>query len=278
MSSSSSHDERPARMQTEKKPKTNGVAREIAPCRAARIASALAVLMVKQHPPRSPGRDRRGASRRIGTGDRTRSRASDQAWHHRRVHHLAGRHAFPGGGRSRTRTVDVRLAGAGRVRSAPRIDNRITTEESIHGRVTRQEAQDLALILRAGALPVPLTYLEERTIGPSLGADSIGRGVTASIVGLLLVIGFMLAYYKLSGINAAVALIFNLVVLLGLMAYIGAVMTLPGQSAASRSRCRLGWCRTCSRPRSCRRHCLKWLLPGSSGRRCRFDATLRCAR
>jgi preprotein translocase subunit SecD len=116
----------------------------------------------------------------------------------------------------------------GRVRSAPRIDTRITTDGSIHGNFTQQEAQDLALILRAGALPAPLTFLEERTIGPSLGADSIRRGVIASMMGLMLVISFILAYYKLSGINAALALIFNLVILLGLMAYIGAVMTLPG--------------------------------------------------
>jgi preprotein translocase subunit SecD len=116
----------------------------------------------------------------------------------------------------------------GRVRSAPRIDARITTDGSIHGNFTPQEAQDLALILRTGALPTPLTYLEERTIGPSLGADSIRSGVSASVVGLLLITSFMLVYYKLSGVNAVVALIFNLVILLGLMAYVGAVMTLPG--------------------------------------------------
>jgi preprotein translocase subunit SecD len=75
---------------------------------------------------------------------------------------------------------------------------------------------------------VNLTYLEERTIGPSLGADSIRSGVEASIVGLVLIVMFMLIYYKLSGVNAVIALIFNLVILLGLMAYIGAVMTLPG--------------------------------------------------
>src|SRR5207248_1510945 len=86
----------------------------------------------------------------------------------------------------------------------------------------------LSLILRSGALPASLTYLEERTIGPSLGADSIRSGVLASLVGLGLVVVFMLVYYRLSGVNAVVALIFNLVILLGLMAYIGAVMTLPG--------------------------------------------------
>jgi preprotein translocase subunit SecD len=88
--------------------------------------------------------------------------------------------------------------------------------------------QNLSLILRSGALPATLSYLEERTIGPSLGADSIRSGVRASIAGLLLIVVFMLVYYKASGVNAVVALIFNLVILLGLMAYIGAVMTLPG--------------------------------------------------
>jgi preprotein translocase subunit SecD len=70
--------------------------------------------------------------------------------------------------------------------------------------------------------------MQERTIGASLGADSIKSGIVASVVGLMLIISFMLVYYKLSGVNAVVALIFNLIILLGLMAYIGAVMTLPG--------------------------------------------------
>jgi len=116
----------------------------------------------------------------------------------------------------------------GRVQSAPRIDGRITTDGRITGSFTQEEVQNLSLILRSGALPATLTYLEERTIGPSLGADSIRSGVTASVVGLLLVISFMLVYYKLSGVNAVVALTLNLIILLGLMAYIGAVMTLPG--------------------------------------------------
>jgi preprotein translocase subunit SecD len=116
----------------------------------------------------------------------------------------------------------------GKVRSVARIDNRITTDGSIHGSFTQQEAQDLALILRSGALPAPLTFLAEGSISASLGADSIRQGVIASTVGLLLVIGFMLTYYRASGVNAGVALIFNLVILLGLMAYVGVVMTLPG--------------------------------------------------
>jgi len=115
-----------------------------------------------------------------------------------------------------------------RVQSAPRIDGRITTDGRIYGNFTMQEAQDLSLILRSGALPATLTYLEEQTIGASLGADAIRSGFLASAVGLLLVVAFMLIYYRLSGVNAVVALIANLVILLGLMAYIGAVMTLPG--------------------------------------------------
>ncbi len=116
----------------------------------------------------------------------------------------------------------------GRVQSAPRIDSKITTEGRITGSFTQEEVQNLSLILRSGALPATLTYLEERTIGPSLGADSIRSGVVASLVGLLLIVSFMLTYYKLSGVNAVIALVFNLVILLGLMAYVGAVMTLPG--------------------------------------------------
>jgi preprotein translocase subunit SecD len=114
------------------------------------------------------------------------------------------------------------------VQSAPRLESRITDAARIHGSFTQEEAQNLSLILRSGALPATLTYLQERTIGPSLGADSIRSGVLASIIGLVSISIFMLIYYKLSGVNAIVALIFNLVILLGLMAYVGAVMTLPG--------------------------------------------------
>ncbi|HYM23436.1 MAG TPA: protein translocase subunit SecD [Vicinamibacterales bacterium] len=116
----------------------------------------------------------------------------------------------------------------GRVQSAPRIDGRIQTDGEITGSFTLEEANDLALKLRSGALPAGLTYLREQTIGPSLGADSIRSGVEASVAGLVAVVFFMLLYYKLSGINAVIALIFNLIILLGLMAYFGVVMTLPG--------------------------------------------------
>ena len=116
----------------------------------------------------------------------------------------------------------------GRVQSAPVIEGRIFDEGRISGTFTQQEVQDLSLILRSGALPASLTYLEERTVGPSLGADSIRSGVTAALGGLLLVVLFLLLYYKLSGVNAIASMIINLVVLLAMMSYLDATMTLPG--------------------------------------------------
>jgi preprotein translocase subunit SecD len=115
-----------------------------------------------------------------------------------------------------------------RVRSAPRIDGKITDQGTIYGSFTTEEVTDLSLTLRSGALPAGLTYLEQNVIGPSLGADSIRSGVLASAAGLILVVAFMLIYYKLAGVNAVFALIMNLVILIGLMAYVGATMTLPG--------------------------------------------------
>jgi preprotein translocase subunit SecD len=115
-----------------------------------------------------------------------------------------------------------------RVQSYPTIEGRISNEGRISGNFTAQEVQDLALILRSGALPASMSYLEERVVGPSLGSDSIRSGVAASLAGLTLVVLFMLFYYKLSGINAVVAMVFNLIILLGMMGYIGAAMTLPG--------------------------------------------------
>ena len=115
-----------------------------------------------------------------------------------------------------------------RIFSAPRIDGRITDEGQIYGSFTSQEAQDLSLVLRSGALPASLTYLEERTVGPSLGADSVRAGVTAALGGLALVVVFLLFYYRLTGINAVVSIAVNLLILLGLMAYLDATMTLPG--------------------------------------------------
>ncbi|HET7698678.1 MAG TPA: protein translocase subunit SecD [Vicinamibacterales bacterium] len=115
-----------------------------------------------------------------------------------------------------------------RVISAPRLEGRITDSGRISGGFTSESANDLALTLRSGALPASLTYLEERVVGPSLGADSVRAGVISSAVGLLLILIFIVWYYKLAGVNAVIALVFNLVILLGLMAYFGATMTLPG--------------------------------------------------
>jgi preprotein translocase subunit SecD len=98
----------------------------------------------------------------------------------------------------------------------------------INGRFTSQETQDLSMTLRSGALPAGIKYLEERTVGPSLGADSIRSGVQAAIYGMLAVLIFMLIYYRWAGVNADIALILNLVILLGFMGYFGAVLTLPG--------------------------------------------------
>ena len=115
-----------------------------------------------------------------------------------------------------------------RVQSAPVIQNRIDDSGRITGRFGQQEAHDLSLVLRAGALPASIKYLEERTVGPSLGADSIRHGLQASVVSLVVVMIFMVFYYRLSGVNAVVALILNLVILLAALAYFGAVLTLPG--------------------------------------------------
>ena len=115
-----------------------------------------------------------------------------------------------------------------RVYSAPVIHGRIDDTGVIEGNFTQDSAHDLALVLRAGALPASIKYLEERTVGPSLGADSIRHGVQASVLSLIVVMLFMVVYYRLSGANAVVALILNLVILLAALAAFGAVLTLPG--------------------------------------------------
>jgi len=102
------------------------------------------------------------------------------------------------------------------------------TGEISGGSMNQQQAKDLSMILRSGALPAGIKYLEERTVGPSLGTDSIRAGVRAAIVGMLAVLIFMLIYYRAAGINADVALLLNLIILLGFMGYFEAVLTLPG--------------------------------------------------
>ncbi len=115
-----------------------------------------------------------------------------------------------------------------KVESVATIEEPIRDQGIIRGRFTQQEVQDQVMVLRSGALPASINYLEERTVGPSLGADSIRSGVRAAIAGMLAVLIFMLIYYKWAGVNADVALIFNLIILLGFMGYFGAVLTLPG--------------------------------------------------
>jgi preprotein translocase subunit SecD len=114
------------------------------------------------------------------------------------------------------------------IKSAPTIQSQITDNGQITGSFTQRQAEDLALVLRSGALPAKAVYLEERTVGPSLGADSIRQGVTASVVGLVAVVLFMLFYYRMSGVNAVLALILNLVLLLAVMVLFNATLTLPG--------------------------------------------------
>jgi preprotein translocase subunit SecD len=116
----------------------------------------------------------------------------------------------------------------GRVQSAPFIKSQITDSGQIDGNFTKDSAGALALTLRSGALPAKIIYLEERTVGPSLGADSIRAGVTASLVGLGLVILTMVVYYRWSGINAVVALLLNTVLTLAALIVFGATLTLPG--------------------------------------------------
>jgi len=117
----------------------------------------------------------------------------------------------------------------GQVASAPRIESRIAQPEArITGSFTNQEVQDLVLTLNSGALPASLELQESREVGPTLGAESVRAGIMSSLVGLGLVTLFMLGYYRLSGINALVSISLNLTILLGFMAYLGAVMTLPG--------------------------------------------------
>jgi protein-export membrane protein SecD len=98
----------------------------------------------------------------------------------------------------------------------------------ISGNFTVQSASDLALLLRAGALPAPLTVLEERTVGPDLGADSIRAGTTACLVGVALVVVFMIVFYGLFGLFADIALFFNLCMMLASLSLLGATLTLPG--------------------------------------------------
>ncbi|MCX7640926.1 MAG: protein translocase subunit SecD [Pyrinomonadaceae bacterium] len=114
------------------------------------------------------------------------------------------------------------------VKSIAYIKSKITDSGEITGRFTKASAEDLALTLKSGALPAPIEYQEERTVGPSLGADSIRAGVTASVGGLIFVAAFMLFYYRGAGINAVIVLLLNMLLTMAAMVFFDATLTLPG--------------------------------------------------
>ena len=117
-----------------------------------------------------------------------------------------------------------------KVQSAPVVETQIRRVEGgmIRGRFSPEEADDLVIVLKAGALPAGINYLEERSIGPTLGADSVRQGLLAGLVAIMAVMAFMIFFYRLSGINAVIALILNVVLLFGALAYFHATLTLPG--------------------------------------------------
>jgi preprotein translocase subunit SecD len=136
-------------------------------------------------------------------------------------------------GRATEANIGKRLAIVldNRIQSAPVINSRITDSGIITGGAggfAQQEAQDLSLKLRSGALPAGIKYLDEEVVGPTLGADSVRAGLLAALVALSSVVVFMLFYYRLSGVNATVAMVLNLIILFGALAYFGAALTLPG--------------------------------------------------
>ena len=115
-----------------------------------------------------------------------------------------------------------------KVQEVASIREPIRDHGEISGHMTEQQTKDLSMILRSGALPAGIKYLEERTVGPSLGADSIRAGVRAAVIGMIAVLVFMLIYYRAAGINADIALILNLVILLGFLGFSGATAYFAG--------------------------------------------------
>jgi len=115
-----------------------------------------------------------------------------------------------------------------RVVSAPVIENQIRDRGEIKGSFTTQQAADLALVLNSGSLPASISTQQEETVGASLGADSIRHGVYACVIGFVAIMGFMLIYYRGAGVNANLALILNLIILISALGYFGATLTLPG--------------------------------------------------
>lgn len=116
----------------------------------------------------------------------------------------------------------------GRVELVATIQDSIFDSGIITGRYSVEEVDDMVLVLRSGALPAPMKYLEDRVIGPSLGADSIRKGIVAAMIGLLLVMAFMIVYYKAAGVNSVLALFLNILILMGALAYFKFSLTLPG--------------------------------------------------
>ncbi|HKQ32626.1 MAG TPA: protein translocase subunit SecD, partial [Thermodesulfobacteriota bacterium] len=116
----------------------------------------------------------------------------------------------------------------GKIKSAPTIQERISSQGRITGSFTTEEAKDLALVLRSGALPVPVSVEQEKTVGPSLGKDSIDSGKLSMIVGGALVIVFMVIFYKLQGVVADIALALNMLFIMGFLSAFGVTLTLPG--------------------------------------------------
>ncbi|MCG6921256.1 MAG: protein translocase subunit SecD [Acidobacteria bacterium] len=129
-------------------------------------------------------------------------------------------------GRNIGRQLAIVLDGS--VYSAPVIQSKLGADNRITGTFTTQEADELSKILKAGALPATLRYLQELTVGASLGRDSIRDGVRASVAAMAFIVIFMLVYYRLSGLNAVIALSANLLIVLAALAYSGATLTLPG--------------------------------------------------
>jgi preprotein translocase subunit SecD len=116
----------------------------------------------------------------------------------------------------------------GKVQSFPTIQARISNNGIITGQFTIEEANDLAVMLQSGALPAGLRFLEQRVVGPSLGLDSIRKGLQACLIGVAIIFSFMVIYYRFSGVNAVIAMSLNLLFLMALMTYFDATLTLPG--------------------------------------------------
>jgi preprotein translocase subunit SecD len=141
--------------------------------------------------------------------------------------HAAGDHFADFTGANKGKSLGIVLDN--KLREVATIRDQIRDTGTISGgSMGEEQAKDLSMLLRTGALPASISYLQESTIGPSLGADSIRQGVMASLVGMLVVMAFMLVYYRGAGINADLALFLNLVILLGFMGFSGSTLTLPG--------------------------------------------------